>query len=511
MAISVRDHLPGETTDGVSLRELRETEEERTGEQIGPSVRELLDARRCSTLTLGNVHFTRGDSSVLEELLSTVRSLTDDPRNLKPLLEDALSGEPRGSPMPVRIDVWVDGEFDRALHLEVLDSGTEQLEGDTSPILFASSVVLRLHESAIELAVGETDIVPPRESGPLAVEIGRVDGPDRVVHELQGVGGTYDIECALDVDTERPPTAEELIDRFAARGGDGAWAKLDRQTIADELRETIASPELIRQGPTSLCGPSCVLYSLAERAPRRYVRLAMDLFDDARFDAKTARIDADDSLRSAEVPREDDRSIRQVDWLMAGPMRNSANRLFKVEGQAHDLASITTAGEVAMWARELLGYEDLSTSAATITASAGFSLGDLLGPVDSAVGFISQGTELSAEQVFRDAVETVRDGGEAFLMTTVKMFEGATRRDNGEALDGDAEDLNWFWDSAPNIARHWVTIREEGPDHPLDITNEGRYVFDAFTWGAYVGVDAAASHFERHTFMVVCARVGHEP
>ena len=222
MAISVRDHLPGERAEGVSLRELREIEEDRRGEDIGPSVRDLLGELSCSTLRLGEVRFTRGDSSVLEELLTTVRSLADDPRNLGPLLEDTLSGEPSGSPMPVRIDVWVNGEFDRALHLEVLDSGTAELEGDTSPIRFSSSAVLRLHESAIELAVGETDIVPPRDTGPLAVEVARVDGPDRVVHELQGVAGTYEVSCDLDVDTPRPPTAQELIDEFAARSGDGA-------------------------------------------------------------------------------------------------------------------------------------------------------------------------------------------------------------------------------------------------------------------------------------------------
>lgn len=167
-----------------------------------------------------------------------------------------------------------------------------------------------------------------------------------------------------------------MIDEFAARSGDGAWPNRERRTIAEQLRDTIAEPQLIRQGPTSLCGPACVLYSLAKRAPRRYVRLARDPFDEGRFDMKTQAIESEVSLRSAEAPREGNRSIRQVDWLMAGPIRNSANRLFTVEGDAPDLASITTAGEVAMWARELLGYEALTASAATVTGSRGFSLGE---------------------------------------------------------------------------------------------------------------------------------------
>ena len=85
-------------------------------------------------------------------------------------------------------------------------------------------------------------------------------------------------------------TALTLIRQFEARSGKSAFPNLvaratesaQRAEIAKQLRERVATPRLIKQGETSLCGPASFFYTVILRDPEDYVRYAIDLYEKLR-------------------------------------------------------------------------------------------------------------------------------------------------------------------------------------------------------------------------------------
>src|SRR5262245_21978427 len=62
--------------------------------------------------------------------------------------------------------------------------------------------------------------------------------------------------------------------RAVATGGADIWDDIDRAHVVSQLRDRIRDPGIMRQNPTSLCGPFAIIMELARRRPVRYVKAA---------------------------------------------------------------------------------------------------------------------------------------------------------------------------------------------------------------------------------------------
>jgi hypothetical protein len=485
-SVTVRAHLPdGGPAGEISLQQLWDAEEERAGVPPGPSLRSLLEGLRSSRLQVGRLRFRRRSYAGLDPLATALRQVT---------------GVDLRTEVRLRLELWLDGEYETSAHLRVTESGVYELPS-LPAVLFSDRAVVRLYEESVQSGLSHPLVRPVLElaSLPTVSSARTVAAEGSQVLEFQGMGGTYELEASTVRQLGRPPTAQELIQRFRASTRASPWRHLDRPTLADQLEETVARPETIRQGPTPLCGPASVVHLMAKRAPRRFVRAVTELYERGRFRTKTGVIDATASLMDAPVPHDPERlahrQIRQIDWIIAAAMRNSENRFFTVEGGTQ-VAGITVTSEMVTWLHELLGYERIVVSRATSSGELGFSTGALLGVVGLGIMALDVVAGYTAAEALADGSRSFQRGGEAVMLV------------NHSLLDEEVRDPDLWTYLLPNVATHWVALREPGPGHPINITHGGEVQFDAFTWGVYLPVRVSTTAFERHTFLVVTAEEG---
>lgn len=173
-----------------------------------------------------------------------------------------------------------------------------------------------------------------------------------------------------------PVSLVALIDRYAEAGralrvfrtgsAPGVWPRLNRATVAEELRRRIVDPAVMNQKMTGLCGPMSVLFELGRRDPAEYVRIAAELFETGSFLTSTnRRIAAEGELRRERVPQGRwSNGVRwtmaQVDWMLAGTMRDDENAFEDVDGAAGLLGAFlgTAFGglETLTWPAEEKGW-----------------------------------------------------------------------------------------------------------------------------------------------------------
>lgn len=155
--------------------------------------------------------------------------------------------------------------------------------------------------------------------------------------------------------------AEELVDRFAARVGGGAFTTISRKRVADGLRVRVWAPSAIDQGTSSLCGPASLLFDVATRDPEAYVRYVTALWETGHGRIGRIEVRPGTDLRAFDPGR----NVEASDWIALASLRDSENWFFDYQEDSDALAGITLPGELEGWFRKA-GYTEVVNDARAI-------------------------------------------------------------------------------------------------------------------------------------------------
>lgn len=517
-ALSVREHLFPDARAATALRTCR------VPAAGGPSfarwsVRELVEAERAYVLQphaiAATFHaHTERRPSMAESLDGSgarqQRSPAGGHQPGRPTFSGSVTSGPhayqpartaRPSAVRLRLELWVDGEYSHFVCVANHRGGALTLPPGTEPVVFRRRLVLRLYEEQVDLPF------PADSSARDLVHEARFDAPAPGSGEVRFVlpGAAYALSYDVARRSRPPLTAEQLVAEFRARSGPGRWQHLSREVVADELAARVREPQLVQQGPASLCGPSAVIHLMARQAPRRYVRAVAQLFDEGVLDTKFGKVTTTASLRAARPPRPEPGSagIGAADWILGAALRNDENAVFAIESRyalTHQVAGITTVWEVTAWLRELLGHERVRTHAAALLGSLGLNLeptSGLLGaPGRWLSGFVGWATGVSAKDAMEAGRSAMAEGGCALMMMNTAMFGQKPAGSLFGAI------LTSVVGTLPSIATHWIVLR---PERRVRLTAT-RAFFGYFTWGSYRDADITRTALEENLFLVVTSR-----
>lgn len=244
--------------------------------------------------------------------------------------------------------------------------------------------------------------------------------------------------------------------RTIASGDTHGWSHLHRAVIVSELRDRLRDPAIMRQSPTSLCGPFAVVLELARRDPWRFVRAVGRLLDEGTLSVLDGvEIEAEPDLRARPLPEaaaeDDDWGPGELDWMVTATMREEEN-VFEDVDDGDPVEGFSTPGSLERWTRDLLGLESQLQTC-----------------------YVSE--ELKALQVARHAVDA---GGVAFMMIDSNLI-----RDGG---DDSEEEMRW------RSARH-TRRTPVAPPGPLTHSMDDALPWDH--WVVYLGGLTPASPAEQ--------------
>lgn len=343
------------------------------------------------------------------------------------------------------LDVEVDGRQQPYLRRSMNDGDVWRLDRHFS---FDDRVVVRLLEEDFP---DFDDVL-----GEVVVEGSPTDGRTA---RLTGSGASYQLRYGVIQTPDRDPVQDALAD-FRRSSKPGTWRYVDKASLLADVQATVANPYAVNQDFTPLCGPAAIVFEFARTDPARYVAVCQELFEDGSFQARTERVEASATLRNSRP----NRTTTPADWILMATLRDAENELFDVEGDSNAFVmGITTPGEMAGWAEEVLGFDTVSYESTY-----------LYGEFDA----------------LRSARRAVDRGGVAFLML------------HSDVLDGRRPAVDF-----PN---HWVAFQgnlfvDEGSDPWWFDVDNGRVRFDCYSWGRTTTVDVGEGPFEDGMWGVVTA------
>ncbi|QXQ07183.1 hypothetical protein KX816_03810 [Sphingosinicellaceae bacterium] len=160
--------------------------------------------------------------------------------------------------------------------------------------------------------------------------------------------------------------AQAIIATFADSTETGAWASLDRATVAERLKGLFAPTTAadigsgyrsIDQGALNLCGPAALLVMAIGRDPVAVAHYATDLFDTGSGSIGNFTVTASDDLRAADFAdlETHGRIASQAEWMMLGAIRNTLQPFWQPDWNGDPdqlLAGMTRPEEIADWMRQ---------------------------------------------------------------------------------------------------------------------------------------------------------------
>lgn len=164
---------------------------------------------------------------------------------------------------------------------------------------------------------------------------------------------------------KEPPTArqraEELVRQFAARPGGGAFKRIARRDVANELLARVYDPSKIHQKVSSLCGPATLLFDLASRDPIAYVGYVTSLYQKGVAHIKDIKVAPGSDLKDYDPGDK----VEASDWIALASLRDSENYFFDYQDASNEFAGITLPGELEDWFKKV-GYAEVVNDARVI-------------------------------------------------------------------------------------------------------------------------------------------------
>jgi hypothetical protein len=160
--------------------------------------------------------------------------------------------------------------------------------------------------------------------------------------------------------------AQAIVATFAESTAEGAWASLDRATVAERLatlfcpadsRDIGSGYRSIDQASLNLCGPAALLTMATGRDPVAVARYATELFDTGTGSLGSLSITASDALLGADFTELEGhgRIASQAEWMMLSAIRNATEPFWQPEWTGdpeQELAGMSRPEELASWMRE---------------------------------------------------------------------------------------------------------------------------------------------------------------
>jgi hypothetical protein len=143
--------------------------------------------------------------------------------------------------------------------------------------------------------------------------------------------------------------AIQLVIDFKARKGGGAFAHLNRQTVANDLAARLTNPYLINQSEASLCGPAAYMYCLASKSPQVYAQYIIDLYEKGEATIGKISIKPGGDCKNYKMS-----GVRMspVDWIGLASLRDSSNSFLDYDSVQDQLSGITTPETMGNWFKQ---------------------------------------------------------------------------------------------------------------------------------------------------------------
>lgn len=275
--------------------------------------------------------------------------------------------------------------------------------------------------------------------------------------------------------------AQNVISEFAAVEGGGAWASLDRATVAERLATLIAPTTAsdsgtgyrsLSQSALNLCGPAVLLVMATGRDPVAVANYATELFETGTGSIGSFTVTASDELRNADFA---DLSTRgsiasQAEWMMLSAIRNATEPFWQPEWTGdpeQELAGMSRPGEVADWMRQ--------TGIWSIVEDNGRWASNPGTPNATSLGVL-EGTDIA-------------------LLLHANLINEST------VVGGDAAPKEHSWSIDQYFPNHWIILLSEVTPQIDDQSLE----FTVWTWGGRLRLRAPQQVFIDNYFGTISA------
>jgi len=247
------------------------------------------------------------------------------------------------------------------------------------------------------------------------------------------------------------------IRKFEKSKKPGVWPHLRKDDLLADIRLKTRNSFQVNQGRTPLCGPAAIIFELARKKPKLFVRICQTLYESGKLQHGKRKVFSkpSKSLLKSKVRK----GISIADWMLMAAMRDIENAIFDVDANSGDIATgITTPSEMKGWTKELLGYKKVKYESLYF-----------YGEFDA----------------MKKAKQIVKKGGVAFLLVDKAMVTG----------------------KAPAVASpdHWISFlgKLNIDDGNPWIWDSGHIKFQCYSWGKKYDVSLGEGPFEDYIWGMV--------
>lgn len=168
------------------------------------------------------------------------------------------------------------------------------------------------------------------------------------------------------------------LNKFINSTKAGQWSKITKSELTTQINNNLATPYIVNQRSSPLCGPIAIVYELINRNRSRYVKIMQSLYENGYFYSNNKYYYASSKLRGSRVYD----NMTAADWMLTATLRECANWIYDLDADSCDLAvGIHTPGEMADWTRGILLYPNVSNESSTV-----YGEYDIIRNVNSAYG-----------------------------------------------------------------------------------------------------------------------------